>query len=370
MEILERIGVAVFALALMVATGCVQRESSAGTQSTAGAGSGRLEVRQVDGPSLVGNQLGIAATRQVSIYLPPSYAVDTGRRYPTLYLLHGIFDTDTTWTRPWPGSPIGFDSVQALMDRGIAAGALAEMIVVMPDAEKTCHYTNSPLMGDWEDFIARDLTAFVDSEYRTLDAVESRGIAGHSMGGHGAIKVGMRNTDVFSAIYGLSPSLLDWAADLSVENAALAGLASLQSESDLQNAHFYVQAIVGIGRCFSPDADDPPFLTDMPFTAEDGQVRRAEPGFERWTGELPLHLIGRHADGLRQLRGFRFDAGDAYQFTHIPVAAQAFSDALAGAGIEHRFDLYEGDHRNRLWGSDGRLYAELFPFFSQALASR
>ncbi len=328
---------------------------------------GRIEVRQVDGPSLAGNALEVPATRRVSVYLPPSYDTSPRRAYPTLYVLHGIFDSDTTWTSPWSSSPPGYDTIQALMNRGVAAGALEEMIIVIPDSEKTCHYTNSPLKGNWEDFIRRDLVAFIDGEYRTLARPASRGIAGHSMGGHGAIKLGMKYPDTFSAVYGLNPSLLGWGGDLSVDNPALAGLATLESLADLGSAHFYVQALAGVGHCFSPSPSDPPFLTDFPFEVVDGQVVRAAPGAERWEAQMPLYMIDTYAENLSRLRGLRFDTALVEEFSHIPLTSKAFSDALTQRGIAHQFEMYNGDHRNRLWGAQGRLYTELLPYFSSLL---
>lgn len=345
--------------AALLAWGCVP----------AAAQAGQVEVRTVEGASLAGNAVGIPTARRVSIYLPPGYRDAAPRAYPTLYVLHGIFDTDTTWTRPWPSSPPGYATIQALMDRGIAAGLIEPMIVVIPDSEKTCHYTNSVLKGNWEDFVRADLVGFVDSEYRTLPRAASRGIAGHSMGGHGAIKLGMKYPETFGVVYGLNPSLLGWGGDLSVDNPVFTGLEGLDSSQDLTSAHFYIQALAGIGQCFSP-APDTPFLTDFPFAAEHGTVVRSEPGFGRWQAQMPIYMLDSYADNLRRLRGLRFDSALVEEFTHIPVTSREFSDALSERGIPHQFEMYNGDHRNRLWGPDGRLYNELLPYFSRLLESR
>jgi S-formylglutathione hydrolase FrmB len=47
--------------------------------------------------------------------------------------------------------------------------------------------------GQWEDFVSRELVAWVDEHYRTLARSDSRGIAGHSMGGYGAIMLAMKH---------------------------------------------------------------------------------------------------------------------------------------------------------------------------------
>ena len=181
---------------------------------------GRLVREKVHGKSLEKTLTGEAADRNVSIYLPPSYDTSPVKRYPVLYLLHGITDTDETWTKPWAKDD-PWSSLPGVMNRGIAEKRFGEIIVVMPD-EKTnwggSFYTNSVVTGNWEDFTVRDLVSYIDGKYRTLARTSSRGIAGHSMGGYGAIKLGMKYPEVYSVVYGINPAVLGWGQDLSPEN--------------------------------------------------------------------------------------------------------------------------------------------------------
>src|SRR5205823_5016503 len=108
-------------------------------------------------------------------------------------------------------------NIQIAMEVLVRESRLREMIVVMPDARNAyggSYYTNSSVTGNWEDFIARDLVAYVDSHYRTLPQAGSRALAGQSMGGYGAVYVGVKRADVFSVVYGTSPCSLDFVADL------------------------------------------------------------------------------------------------------------------------------------------------------------
>ena len=221
--------------------------------------------------------MGLPTERRVSVYLPPGYESSPDRAYPTLYLLHGIMGSDLDWTRAWTTSPAEFATIQQLMDRGIQDELFEEMIVVVPASETTCYYTNSPLKGNWEDFIRGDLVDFIDREYRSLERASSRGIAGHSMGGHGAIKLGMKYPETFGVVYALNPSLLGWGGDLSINNSVFTGLANLDSLADLGSAHFYIQTLAGVGGCFSPNPSAEPFLTDFPFEVRDGEVVRSTP---------------------------------------------------------------------------------------------
>src|SRR6185295_8439336 len=123
---------------------------------------GRLERIRVPGPSLEGNLERDDATRDVFVYLPPSYSRDTRRRYPVVVFLHGYTATADAYVRY-------LDLPQAA-DSAIAAGA-REMIVVLPDsftAYSGSMYSSSVTTGDWETYIASDLIDHVDRHYRTL----------------------------------------------------------------------------------------------------------------------------------------------------------------------------------------------------------
>lgn len=165
---------------------------------------GKVERIKVHGRSLEGNLEGDSPDRDVSIYLPPSYATERNRRYPVIYLLHGYTDRDDLWF----GSKPHFINVPTVADKALANGGTREMIIVMPNAYTAFQgsmYSSSPTTGDWETFVARDLVTYIDSHYRTIPDVTSRGLAGHSMGGYGTVRIGMKNPDVFSSLYILSP---------------------------------------------------------------------------------------------------------------------------------------------------------------------
>jgi S-formylglutathione hydrolase FrmB len=360
-DITARSIAAVFAGTFAIAT-------LAGSPVGAQTNGGRIENVVVHGASLERNMMGISADRAVSVYLPPSYSTST-RRYPVLYVLHGIMDSPTAWTEPWPApSPPhpGYATIQELMDRGIANGTIQEMIVVIPDAEKSCHYTDSPVKGKWGTFIANDLVAHIDRTYRTSANPSARGLMGHSMGGHGAIKIAMTHPGVFSVVYGMNPSMLGWGGDLSVNNPQLAGIATVRTPADIERANFYVQAVIGVGQCFSPNPNSA-LLTDAPFAVgSDGSVQPT-PAEARWTAQMPVYMAPRFAPQLKALRGLGFDSAFEDEFTHIPISSKAFAKVLDSLGVPHTFEMYDGDHRNRLWGERGRLYTVVLPFFSRLL---
>ena len=330
----------------------------------------RLVLDTVHGESLEQTVTGENPDRTVAVYLPPSYHSAPERRYPVVYLLHGIGGTHRDWTIPWSTGGATWNTIQDVMDREIAAGRLGEFLIVAPDQMTRgggSFYTNSIVTGRWEDFTVVELIAHVDARYRTLARAESRGVAGHSMGGYGAIKLGMKHPDVYSAVYGISSAILGWAADLSAENdefrrASLATPASLNPRGD-----FWPAAILCLAQAISPNPERAPFFVDLPFVMRDGRLGPSEPAFSRWQEQMPLFMLEDHADNLRSLRGLHFDVGRDDQFTHIVPTNRRFSARLEALGIPHVHEEYNGDHRNRLWGEHGRLATRVFPFFARTL---
>jgi len=138
---------------------------------------------------------------------------------------------------------------------------------------------------------------------------------------------------------------------------------------DLESVNFYVQALVAIGHSFSPNSDAK-LLTSLPFKVSDGQVRTAQPGLDQWKSRMPIYMVEDYIKALKQLRGLRFDSAFEDEYSHIPSTSREFSAVLTEHGIEHTFEMYNGDHRNRLWGNQGRLYTEMLPFISSLLESQ
>jgi S-formylglutathione hydrolase FrmB len=327
---------------------------------------GRLVREKVHGVSLEKTVTSESADRHVSIYLPPSYDSSPNKRYPVVYLLHGITDTDEAWIKPWKNEP--WHSLPDIMNRGIAEKRFGEMIIVMPD-EKTnwggSFYTNSSVTGNWEDFTVKDLVSYIDGKYRTLARVSSRGIAGHSMGGYGAIKLGMKHPEIYLVVYGINPAVLGWAEDLSAENPAFNFLATNKpaTPEEVSKGGFYAFGIVIVAQAFSPNPAKAGLFIDLPFEVVNGKVQPAEPAHTRWKDNMPLYMVEKYATNLKKLRGLRFDSGYEDEFKHIPPTNRAFSAALTKNGIDHVFEEYNGDHRNRMMGRSGRLANEILPYF-------
>ncbi len=333
--------------------------------------SGRLVDVVVASPALRGNRLGDPSDQAVTIYLPPSYDQNPTRHYPSLYLLHGYNGRPQEWTtNGYQGM-----NLQRVMDSLTTRGLAREMIVVVPNGKNAYHgsfYTNSATTGNWEDYLVRDVVHFVDSSFRTLARAESRGIAGHSMGGYGAIMLGMKHPDIFGGLYGLSPCCLDLVGDMTAVNPAwrraLHARSSVDLPKDPETAdQFWTDVFVGLSAAFSPDPSHGPFFVTFPYRELGGSLVPIPAVIRQWRTKYPLPLSADHERNLRQLRGIAFDFGEKEEFTHIRIATTEFSQALAAKGIPHRFEVYpNGTHGSHI---RERFEQVVVPFFSKILVA-
>lgn len=338
-------------------------------QATHRAPAGRLVEFKLSSTALKNNLLGDPVEQDVAVYLPPGYQKSPAKRFPTLYLLHGFTGAIREWTKD------GYQgmNLQPLMDGMIKDGKIREMIVVVPNgnnAYRGSFYTNSTVTGNWEDYIYRDLVNYIDSHYRTLARPESRGIVGHSMGGYGALVLGMKHPDVFSTIYALSPCCVGLEGDLSEKNAAWKKVLRLSAKAQLSERpksieDFFVIAFVAVSASFSPNPERAPFYADFPYQEHDGQIEKNDPAYTQWRSKMPLYMLDQNTENLRKLRGLFLDYGELDEFSHIRITTALFSRALAEKNIPHVFEVYaKGDHGNKI---RERMETRVLQFFSDKL---
>jgi S-formylglutathione hydrolase FrmB len=304
---------------------------------------GAVEKIQVHGKSLEGNLEGDSPDRDVFVYLPPSYASQPNRRYPVVYFLHGYgVGAQAYWNMM---------TVPQSAEAAFARGA-REMILVLPDAF-TVHngsmYSNSPTTGNWEEFIAEELVAYIDSHYRTVANRASRGLAGHSMGGYGALRIGMKYPGVFSTLYPMSSCCL-----MNNPNSPLGGAVATTGKAKGKAGGGTTPALAA---AWSPNPQNPPTFYDLP--VQDGEYR-PEIG-AKWYANSPLAMVDQYWSHLKKYKAIMMDIG----LQDGLIAGNRDMDAaLTRLGIPHTFETYEGDHTNRV---RERFETRLLPFFSQQL---
>src|ERR1700678_4105488 len=260
---------------------------------------GSVQRVVVHGKGLEGNLEGDSPDRDVAVYLAPSYNAGGARRYPVVYMLHGFTDDVDHW---W-GVKQHFINIPAVIDKALASGT-QETIVVMPNAftrYEGSMYSNSAATGDWEDFVAIELVAYMDSHYRTIADAASRGLTGHSMGGYGAVRIGMRHPEVFSSVYILSPFCM--AANIQPRDMARAE--AVHTPQDVAKADFGTKATLASAAAWSPNPKNPPLYFDLPSKGGEFQPAIAA----KWAANAPLAMIDQYISNLRRMHAIAFDAG-------------------------------------------------------------
>src|SRR5690349_26321 len=316
-----------------------------------------VERITVHGASLEGNLEGDAVDRDVIVVLPPSYATDTSRRYPVVYALHGYSIGAEQWTKE-------IHVPQTI--EGAFAGGARELIVVMPDS-KTVHngsmYSSSVTTGDFENYIARDVVSYIDAHYRTIASRESRGLVGHSMGGYGASRIGMKHADVFGSLYIMSPCCLSPRGSGGGRGAARGNnaaneeaLASVKTAADSAKLPFALRAQLASAAAWSPNPKNPPLYLDLPIGDNEPAI------LAKWTANAPLAFIDQYLPGLRRYRAIAIDVGDQ---DGLRVDAGKLHDVLDQYGIANTFEIYAGTHTSDV---AVRFQEHVMPFFSRTLS--
>jgi S-formylglutathione hydrolase len=295
------------------------------------AARGQVIAVTVHSQALAANMLGDPADARVMVYLPPGY--DSGSsRYPVLYLLHGYTQDEMIFL---DGRFQGF-SIEV---------AAPPFIVVMPRSKNAydgAFYRNSPVTGRWEDFLIEDLVPWIDARFRTLATSDARGIAGHSMGGFGALRLALRHPDLFGAVYAFSPCCIE---DQSVQDVPPGSGTSIHSRADFAKARFFDRVAVAISASCAVEAGPPPLFAEV--TARD-----------RWLQHLP-------AENGRRLRAIAIDFGRQDSLAHIPSTARQLAASLRDAGATVELDEYEGGHSDRV---GERVAEHVLPFFRRTLS--
>ncbi len=324
--------------------------ASMGLASSVAAQSVRTEQISVHSEALEGNLEGNSADRSVTVYLPPDYDTSAQKRYPVLYALHGYSINNDIWSKE-------IKTPQTI--EGAYSAGVKGMIIVLPNSQ-TVHngsmYSSSATTGDWETFIAKDLVAYIDSHYRTLPRRESRGLAGHSMGGYGTVRIAMKHPEVFSAMYAMSPCCMSARGAPSAEEGLK--LEAVKTPAEAQSLNFFVRATLAVSSAWSPNPKKPPFYMDLP--TKDGV---AQPDvIARWAANAPISMIHQYIPNMRKYKAIAFDVGDR---DGLKTDTEALHTILSNYSIDNSFELYDGDHVS---GVADRFQNHVLPFFAKNLS--
>jgi S-formylglutathione hydrolase FrmB len=314
--------------------------------------------------ALRGNPLGDPTSRPLLVYTPPGWP-DEGP-YPAVWSIQGFTGQVPNWLeRPTFGTTF----VQNVDDM-IVAGDCRPCVVPMPDAWTAyggSQFLNSPGTGEYMTYLCDELVPWVDERFSTLAAPEGRAVQGKSSGGYGSLVLAMLRPDVWGGLGDVSgdaafefcylPGLPATWATLREHGSIEAFWAHMLEQEKLGEADFHTINTIGMAAAYSANPDG---SLELPIDPEDGSLR--EDVWARWLEWDPVRMLPGRLDALRGLRAISLECGLQDEWL-LYVGTAMLHRRLEEAGIDHRFELFEGGH-----GSIGHRYAPLVAWLAERLA--
>lgn len=317
--------------------------------------------------SLLENIVAEPTQRDIWVYLPKQYFTSNAP-LPVVYYLPGYGDSNMLDV----AIPEDFDS---------SLKKLTPMIIVVVSGVNRywgSFFADSPVTGNWGNFVAKDVVDYVDSHYRTLPHRSSRGLSGHSMGGFGALDLAMRRAEVFGSVFALSPGLVNstgiadtqmFDSDAHIRDmvAATERLAAMQPAavlSEMATSNFVFDFAYGMA--FAP-LPNPPYF-EYPYTLNNNTLVRNDSILAKWeSGFGNVHNeIQAFSQNLSSLAGIGLDCGSNDEYGWIARGCNHFDTELTAAGIAHSYTTHGGGHQDQI---RARILTVMLPFFALRLAT-
>jgi enterochelin esterase family protein len=304
---------------------------------------GTVQILRHASEVLKGNPPGDKHVRDLVVYLPPGY----GQRdisYPSVYCLTGFTGRGKMLLNDNAFSP----NLAERMDGLIASGKIKPMIVVMPDCftySGGSQYINSTATGRYEDYLTGEIVPFVDEQFRTIAARESRAVMGKSSGGYGSLVMGMRHSDLFGLVCSTAgdayfeycyPSDFKKAFRV-IKGDPKAFMKRFWEKEKKGKDDFPALNTIGMSACYSPNGSD----YDLPFDLETGEMR--DDVWQRWLEHDPVRLVEKHVENLKSLKLLYLDAGTRDEFA-LDIGARILSKRLKDHQIEHIHEEFDDGH--------------------------
>jgi S-formylglutathione hydrolase FrmB len=357
---------------------------------------GTVVVLEHDSKILRDNPLGDPHVRKLAVWLPPQYNEGAtrgkGRRFPALYDMVGFTGSGLSHIA-WKNFS---ENLPERAARLIHEKKMGPAIIVFPDCFTALggnQYVNSSAIGNYADYLTKEIVPFVDRTFRTLASREHRGCFGKSSGGYGAIVHGMRYAGTWGAIADHSgdayfdfvywhdwPNTLNELAKYRARPRKEGALNVMQAERGVDKGRDdgrvrrFLETVwkknklsMAEGHCimnlcmaatYDPDPRAPNGFR-LPFNLETGEVLPER--WRNWRANDPVNLVKKHRDGLKSLRGIYIDCGSRDQY-HIQYGSRILSKHLHQARIAHTYEEFDDNHSD----IDYRMDVSL-PFLTRAL---
>lgn len=279
---------------------------------------------KVDSPAIKDNNLIEEMKLQhVYVMLPPSYLDNTDKRYPVVYYFHGFADAPGSYLRA---------SRNALRSSMLEDGAKEYIMVEVSGYNQYggSFYVNSPVLGNWEDYLINEVIPMIDKEYRTIADANSRGLCGFSMGGFACLNMGFKHPDLFCAVYSMSPGVFTSNITTGLESAFY----SWAGDELFRKSY---------GQAFAYDVSlGDPYFKEPAFDGSEADnkiIAAWESGFGDWGKKIDTYLALN-----KPLKAITIAYGTQDFYTWIPAGSKELSTLLEQKGIENTLYVHDGPH--------------------------
>jgi S-formylglutathione hydrolase FrmB len=312
---------------------------------------GRFDDAVIESEALKGNALGDPHERPILVYVPPGYADEPERRYPSIYVIQGLTGQLDMWRNRAPFRKNFLELADDLFAQGEAPPALLVFVDCWTSLGGS-QFLDSTGTGNYHTFLCDEVVPWVDERYRTLAAPEHRGIAGKSSGGYGAMVTPMLRPDLFGGLATHAGDALFEVCYLPEMRDVVRHLRDDYDGSydrfweDFRSRHAFTKESDAVllnawcmAACYSADPDG---AVRLPFDADTGEL--IPEIWERWLAWDPVRMVPGHADALRSQKAVYIDAGKKDEW-FLDLGAEAFRRALARIGVDEvRFELFDATH--------------------------
>jgi len=309
----------------------------------------------IEAPSLKNNMLGDKTQQEIIVSLPSGYN-DSDIRYPVVYFLWG-YDREE-------GEVVELKTKILEVKNN---NQLKDMIIVMIHGNNRLRgsfYVNSPVTGNWEDYITNDVVTYIDNKYRTLAKPESRSITGHSMGGYGALNLSMLHPDIYCAGFGISPGLY---SNKGFDNSQI-----VKDKDNIKNTISLIKRLnslpediaqkeylnfintckdytiiftLAYGSAFAPNTERPPYI-NFPFDIINNDTITDKKTWDLWQNGFGgvEKEIEMYKGNLQKLKIYGISCGYNDWYKWILDGSIYYSDKLTENNISHVLLLDQGTH--------------------------
>lgn len=276
-----------------------------------------VEVK-IESNAIAKNIIEDNATRSIYVYLPPSYN-SSKKNYPVVYFLHGYGDSTQSFMNDY----------QPKLDEAFKGGAQEFILVALDGNNKSggSFYVNSPVMGNWEDYVVEEVVSYIDKNYRTIAKSDSRGLSGYSMGGFGALYLALRHPDVYNSSLVFCP-----------------GVFAEEDLGDVINSWVgWTDVNLSYAQAFSPDVNNKAeygnILTDSDVKAQNKVWSDWMSGYSNWDQKLEDYLALN-----KPLKSIMINYSNGDSFSWIPSGCEYLMKLMDEKKISYSSNVFDGGH--------------------------